>query len=70
MVDFDQSDMHSAVRLGAGKWAGLKSVRAEQCLGCLVPRTGRNQPGQPLLDAERLALSRWISAASLNHLVN
>ena len=27
MVDFDQSDMHSAVRLGAGKWAGLKSVK-------------------------------------------
>ena len=27
MVDFDQSDMHSAVRLGAGKWTGLKSVK-------------------------------------------
>jgi len=27
MVNFDQSDMHSAVRLGAGKWAGLKSVK-------------------------------------------
>ena len=27
MVDFDQSDMHAAVRLGAGKWAGLKSVK-------------------------------------------
>jgi LysR family glycine cleavage system transcriptional activator len=27
LVDFDQSDMHSAVRLGPGKWAGLKSVK-------------------------------------------
>ena len=27
MVNFDQSDMHAAVRLGAGKWAGLKSVK-------------------------------------------
>jgi len=27
MVNFDQSDMHSAVRLGAGKWAGLKSIK-------------------------------------------
>lgn len=26
-VNFDQSDMHAAVRLGAGKWAGLKSVK-------------------------------------------
>jgi LysR family glycine cleavage system transcriptional activator len=27
LVDFDQSDMHSAVRLGPGKWAGLESVK-------------------------------------------
>jgi LysR family glycine cleavage system transcriptional activator len=27
LVNFDQSDMHAAVRLGAGKWAGLKSVK-------------------------------------------
>jgi LysR family glycine cleavage system transcriptional activator len=27
LVNFDLSDMHSAVRLGAGKWAGLKSVK-------------------------------------------
>src|SRR5210317_1774534 len=27
LVDFDQSDMHSAVRLGPGKWAGLRSVK-------------------------------------------
>lgn len=27
LVNFDQSDMHAAVRLGPGKWAGLKSVR-------------------------------------------
>jgi LysR family glycine cleavage system transcriptional activator len=27
MVNFDQSDMHAAVRLGAGNWAGLKSVK-------------------------------------------
>ena len=27
MVNFDQSDMHSAVRLGGGKWPGLKSVK-------------------------------------------
>jgi len=27
LVNFDQSDMHSAVRLGAGKWAGLKSIK-------------------------------------------
>jgi LysR family glycine cleavage system transcriptional activator len=26
-VNFDQSDMHAAVRLGPGKWAGLKSVK-------------------------------------------
>jgi LysR family glycine cleavage system transcriptional activator len=26
-VSFDQSDMHAAVRLGPGKWAGLKSVK-------------------------------------------
>lgn len=26
-VNFDQTDMHSAVRLGPGKWAGLKSVK-------------------------------------------
>jgi LysR family glycine cleavage system transcriptional activator len=27
LVDFDQSDMHAAVRLGPGKWPGLKSVK-------------------------------------------
>jgi len=27
LVNFDQSDMHSAVRLGAGKWPGLESVK-------------------------------------------
>ena len=27
LVNFDQSDMHAAVRLGAGKWPGLKSVK-------------------------------------------
>jgi len=27
LVNFDQSDMHAAVRLGAGDWAGLKSVK-------------------------------------------
>jgi len=27
LVNFDQSDMHAAVRLGTGKWAGLKSVK-------------------------------------------
>jgi LysR family glycine cleavage system transcriptional activator len=27
LVDFDQSDMHAAVRLGSGKWAGLESVK-------------------------------------------
>ena len=27
LVNFDQSDMHAAVRLGAGTWAGLKSVK-------------------------------------------
>jgi LysR family glycine cleavage system transcriptional activator len=27
LVNFDQSDMHAAVRLGAGKWAGLESVK-------------------------------------------
>jgi len=27
MVDFDQSDMHAAVRLGGGKWAGLQSIK-------------------------------------------
>jgi len=27
LVDFDQSDMHAAVRLGPGKWAGLSSVK-------------------------------------------
>ena len=27
LVNFDQSDMHSAVRLGLGKWAGVKSVK-------------------------------------------
>jgi LysR family glycine cleavage system transcriptional activator len=27
LVDFDQSDMHSAVRLGPGNWAGLESVK-------------------------------------------
>lgn len=27
LVDFDQSDMHSAVRLGPGRWAGLESVK-------------------------------------------
>jgi LysR family glycine cleavage system transcriptional activator len=26
-VNFDQSDMHAAVRLGPGRWAGLKSVK-------------------------------------------
>jgi LysR family glycine cleavage system transcriptional activator len=26
-VNFDQTDMHAAVRLGPGKWAGLKSVK-------------------------------------------
>jgi LysR family glycine cleavage system transcriptional activator len=26
-VNFDQTDMHAAVRLGAGKWPGLKSVK-------------------------------------------
>ncbi len=26
-VNFDQSNMHAAVRLGPGKWAGLKSVK-------------------------------------------
>jgi LysR family glycine cleavage system transcriptional activator len=26
-VNFDQSDMHAAVRLGPGKWPGLKSVK-------------------------------------------
>ncbi len=27
LVNFEQSDMHSAVRLGAGKWAGVKAVK-------------------------------------------
>lgn len=27
LVNFDQSDMHAAVRLGTGNWAGLKSVK-------------------------------------------
>jgi LysR family glycine cleavage system transcriptional activator len=27
LVNFDQSDMHSAVRMGGGKWSGLKSVK-------------------------------------------
>lgn len=27
MVDFDQSDMHAAVRFGPGKWPGLKSQK-------------------------------------------
>lgn len=27
MVNFDQSDMHAAVRLGPGKWSGLKAVK-------------------------------------------
>ncbi len=27
LVDFDQSDMHSAVRLGPGRWAGVETVK-------------------------------------------
>ena len=27
LVDFDQSDMHAAVRLGPGNWAGLSAVK-------------------------------------------
>jgi LysR family glycine cleavage system transcriptional activator len=27
LVNFDQTDMHSGVRLGPGKWAGLKSIK-------------------------------------------
>ena len=27
MVDFDQSDMHAAVRFGSGKWPGLKAQK-------------------------------------------
>jgi LysR family glycine cleavage system transcriptional activator len=27
LVDFDQVDMHAAVRLGRGRWPGVKSVR-------------------------------------------
>jgi LysR family glycine cleavage system transcriptional activator len=27
LVDFDQSDMHAAVRLGPGEWKGLKAVK-------------------------------------------
>ena len=62
MVDFDESDMHAAVRFGAGKWPGLEVLKLSDdwilpvCSQQLLDETGPVSSVQDLQQRELLFL--------------
>jgi LysR family glycine cleavage system transcriptional activator len=62
LVDFDQSDMHAAVRLGAGKWRGLKSVKLmDDWILPVCSKRFLREIG-PINSVEELQQSDWLFA--------
>ena len=64
MVDFDQSDMHAAVRFGPGKWPGLKAQKLTDdwilpvCSQQLLDKIG------PINSVQELQQHKWLFVES------